>query len=109
MSPVPAPPHAWSVETSFDATHADTVVVHGRLGTTGAARLEAALTAALTPGRRLRLDLAQVDYISSAGLAVLTETDRRLRAGGGHLELVRVSETVRLALRLAGELPPCDL
>ena len=50
----------------------------------------------------MHLDLADVDYISSAGLAVLAEVTRRFREVGGVLEVTSVSEAVSLALRLAG-------
>jgi anti-anti-sigma factor len=58
--------------------------------------------AALAPDRHLQLDLSGVDYISSAGLAVLEEAASAFHSSGGRLELTRTGEAVRLALRLAG-------
>jgi anti-anti-sigma factor len=98
--------HAWTVSTSTMAAHdsAD-VQVRGRLGEAGAPELVAALTAASRSALRLRLDLEQVDYISSAGLKALADTAERLHQIGGGLELVAASECVKLALRLAGPVP----
>ena len=103
MSAPPVPPHAWSVQSSVDSTAAvATLVVRGRLGSVGAGAFREALVAAHAPGRCLRLDLGHVDYISSAGLAVLQDCAARFHGDGGRLELACASESVRLALRLAG-------
>lgn len=95
--------HSWSVRATL---HTDTdivlLIVAGRLGSAGAAELRSALDAATSAGGRVHLDLAGVDYISSAGLAVLDEVTRRLAAAGGALEVTRASEAVSMALRLAG-------
>lgn len=95
--------HSWSVRATLQ-TDAEVVllIVAGRLGTAGAAELRSALDAATSAGGRVHLDLSGVDYISSAGLAVLEEVSGRLRAAGGVLEVARASEAVAMALRLAG-------
>ena len=94
--------HSWSVRATLQ-TNADVVllIVAGRLGSAGAAELRSALDAATSAGGRVHLDLSGVDYISSAGLAVLEEVGQRLREAGGVLEVTRASEAVNLALRLA--------
>jgi anti-anti-sigma factor len=103
MSAVPAQPHAWSVHSSIELSSGTaTVCVGGRLGKAGAVDFREALAAALAPGRHLQLDLGGVDYISSAGLAVLQDAAARVHAAGGRLVLTHTSEAVRLALRLAG-------
>jgi anti-anti-sigma factor len=79
-----------------------TLVVQGRLGTAGARELLAALGDAPAPGTRVLLDLEGVDYISSSGIAALQAAAASLREAGGELALLRPSEAVRLALRLAG-------
>ncbi|MEQ1729046.1 MAG: STAS domain-containing protein [Vicinamibacterales bacterium] len=102
MSAATDRPHSWSVRATL---HTDTEVVQlivaGRLGSAGAAELRSALDAATSAGGRVHLDLAEVDYISSAGLAVLGEVSQRFREAGGVLEVIRPSEAVSLALRLA--------
>ena len=51
---------------------------------------------------RLLLDLARVDYISSAGLVALDAVMGRLHESGGDLVICGVCEPVRLALEMAG-------
>ena len=51
--------------------------------------------------RSIVVNLASVDYIDSSGLATLISLYRRLRAAGGQLMLVNVSERIMRALRQA--------
>ena len=88
--------------------HGAVVVVAptGRIDTTTSDRFEASLVAATTGDRpRLVLDLAGVDYISSAGLRVLLATAKRLGGGKGALALCALRDPVRNVLDLAGFLP----
>ena len=104
---MPDPPDrdAWGVRTRTEpGTLHTTLVVSGRIGTDGARALRAALWEVATPGGTVRVDLAGVDYISSAGLAVLREVATLQRTSGGLLEIDNPSEMVSLALRLAGGL-----
>ena len=97
--------HSWSLRASLQADATGVLlIVAGRLGTAAAPELRSALDAATSAGGHVRLDLADVDYISSAGLAVLDDAAQRLRAAGGELKVVRASEAVSLALRLTGNL-----
>jgi len=48
------------------------------------------------------MDCSQLEYISSAGIALLMETYQRLSDGGHVLRLVQVAPKVRLILELAG-------
>ncbi len=103
MSAATDPIHSWSVRFTLQ-TDADIVllIVAGRLGTAGAPELRSALDAATSAGGHVQVDLAGVDYISSAGLAVLDDVARRVRGRGGVLEVTRTSDAVSFALRLAG-------
>ena len=77
--------------------------IAGRLGHASADRLTAALTAAIEPRPRgLILDLAQVDYISSAGLLAIDLAGQQLAAAGGALILCALPEPLRIAFELAG-------
>lgn len=106
MSSLPEHDQSWSVRASLDPSGGvPTLMIAGRLGTSGARAIRAALASATADSPRLRLDLEQVDYMSSAGVAVLRDAARQLHAAGGVLELAVASEPVRLALRLAGEVP----
>ena len=48
------------------------------------------------------LDLSELEYISSAGLRVLLETQRRLKDSGHELKLARLQERIRDLFRVAG-------
>ena len=79
------------------------VEVGGRLGHASAGRLAATLGAVVDRGvRGLVLDLAQVDYISSAGLEAVDRAAMRLAGRDGVLVLCALSEPVRIAFDLAG-------
>ena len=54
------------------------VEVKGRLDTTTAPELEAALENALTGVEELVLDFSELEYISSAGLRVLLATQKKM-------------------------------
>jgi anti-anti-sigma factor len=81
----------------------------GRLGSSSASKLESALLAAADDGRQddgrqVVLDLAEVDYISSAGLHAIELAAGRLQARNVKL-LVRGAEgATKLSLDLAGPL-----
>jgi anti-anti-sigma factor len=78
----------------------------GRVDSTTSGTLEDALDSALRAGeRRLVIDLAGVEYISSAGLRVLLVLARRLRESQGSLVLCAMAEPVRQVFELAGFLP----
>jgi anti-anti-sigma factor len=81
----------------------------GRVGQASAHLLAAAISEALERTPRLVIDFASVDYISSAGLAVLDDAVSRVAERGGVLVLSTVSEPVRIALDLAGLLPQVPL
>jgi anti-anti-sigma factor len=79
------------------------LVLAGRLGTSSAVALQAAVVEAVGPGNsRLVLDLAGVDYISSAGLHALSAAADRCTKAGGGLTLCGVTDPVRIALDLGG-------
>jgi anti-anti-sigma factor len=78
----------------------------GRIDTTTAPLLEQRLTALLDGGeRRLVVDFAGVEYISSAGLRVMLLLARRVRDAGGQLGLCAMGDAVRQVFQLAGFFP----
>jgi len=106
MSAAHAHSHAWSLHVALDhSSGVATLLVRGRIGSAGAVDLRGALGESCVAGERLLLDLEAVDYLSSAGLAVLQDAARHFHEEGGCLELVRASEPVKMALRLAGPIP----
>jgi len=75
------------------------VSVEGRVDSTTAERLMAALMAHVEGGqRRLVVDMALVDYIGSAGLRALLGPLEEIRARGGELILAAVKENVQRVL-----------
>jgi len=79
------------------------ILLSGRLGQVGGGALEETLAEAIDRGNvRIVLDLADVDYISSAGLRAIAAAAERCTARNGKLVLSGVVEPVRIALDLAG-------
>lgn len=88
--------------------HAGVVIVTpaGRVDSTTSAALDQHLVALAGAGeRRLVIDFAGVDYISSAGLRVLLTQAKRTREHKGGLVLCGLGESVRQVFELAGFLP----
>jgi anti-anti-sigma factor len=82
------------------------VAPRGRIDSTTSDAVEKALVQALDAGdRKIVIDFAGVDYISSAGLRVLLVTAKRLSGGRGSLVLCGLGDSVRQVFDLAGFLP----
>ena len=80
-----------------------TLTLTGRVSHANTARLAEALDGAVSSGaREIVVDLAGVDYVSSAGLEVLGRAARRVAAMGGRLVLAAAQPPVKVALDLAG-------
>jgi anti-anti-sigma factor len=75
------------------------VVVSGRLDAAQAPRAQQFLDA-ISGG--CVVDMADLEYISSAGLGVLLSTHKRLMAGRTGLELVNVNPHIRDIFRYSG-------
>lgn len=71
----------------------------GRLDTVTAPELEQALDGELTQGAALTLDMAALEYISSAGLRVILKAYKALGEG---LRLANVGESVMEVLEITG-------
>jgi anti-sigma B factor antagonist len=71
----------------------------GRLDAAQSPRAQAFLDALADPGE---IDLAGLEYISSAGLGVLLRTHKRLLASGGRLRLVNVNHHIFDVFRYSG-------
>jgi len=82
------------------------VTVSGRLDASTAPEAEKVLTESMAAAEpRLVLDLAGVDYVSSAGLRVLLATAKRVKRERGRLVLCGLQEQVREVLEMSGMLP----
>ena len=78
------------------------LTVRGRLGHRGAAELDAAFGSLPEGIATVLLDLGGVDYVSSPGLRLLASRATELEERGGGLSVRHASDSVRLALDLAG-------
>ena len=94
----------WGLRVTFSpGSPQATVSVAGRVSGANAGRLEEALEGARAGGeRRVAVDLAAVDYVSSVGVQVLGRMTARFAEDGGELLLVNVQAPVSIALDLAG-------
>jgi stage II sporulation protein AA (anti-sigma F factor antagonist) len=82
------------------------VAATGRIDTTTSDDLERRLLRHVEASeRRLVVDMAGVEYISSAGLRVLLLLAKKLRAVEGELVLCALGPAVRQVFELAGFLP----
>jgi anti-sigma B factor antagonist len=75
------------------------VVCEGRLDASQAAKAQEFLDALPAPDV---VDMARLEYISSAGLGVLLRTQKRLLQAGGGLRLVNANRHVRDIFRYSG-------
>ena len=75
----------------------------GRLDATWSEPVSLALAGAVRDGaHRIDVDMADVVYVSSAGIRVLIASAQQLRGIGGQLAVIRPSEVVRKILTMAG-------
>lgn len=78
----------------------------GRVDSTTSAALDKHLVALVAAGeRRLVVDFAGVDYISSAGLRVMLTLAKRMKDAPGALALCGMGDSVREVFGLAGFMP----
>ena len=78
-----------------------TVVLKGRLDTTTAPELEKELKASLDGMTALIIDMAALDYISSAGLRVLLSAQKTMNKQG-EMKVVHVNETIMEIFEVTG-------
>ena len=80
-----------------------TLSLSGRLDTTTAKTFEAKILAQIESGdRRFIIDLAQLDYISSAGLRVFVFAAKRLASGNGKIVLCALKDPIKEVFNIAG-------
>lgn len=78
-----------------------TLIVSGRLDTTTAPGLEAAISEITASCEQLVLDFAGLEYISSAGLRVILKAQKVMAAKGG-MKLLHVNETIMEIFEITG-------
>jgi anti-sigma B factor antagonist len=80
-----------------------TLSLSGKLDTTTAKTFEEKILAQIESGeRRFVIDLAQLDYISSAGLRVFVLAAKRLNSTNGKMVLCSLKDPVKEVFDIAG-------
>ena len=79
-----------------------TVAVKGRLDTLTSPELEEQLEPAFEDTEKMVFDLAELEYISSAGLRVLLAAVKEMDAQGGGLTLTKVCPEVMEVFEVTG-------
>ena len=89
-----------SIEQQNEVT---TVVAGGRLDVMGAPEIEASCKKLISEGtQRLLLDMASVEYISSAGLRSLLVLAKAVKSASGALVLCNLVPAVRDVMTISG-------
>lgn len=89
--------------TSHDYDGVTVFSLDGRVDSTGAGEMDAALQQAAAEGKRkMVLDMSNVTYINSAGLRTLADILTQNRANGGDLLLVTLNPKVERVFRIIG-------
>lgn len=95
-----------TIEVVNQANDKIKMYVIGRLDTNTASQLEASIDEALTEqSNMLTLDLAQLEYISSAGLRVLFKAAKTLKKKNGHFALMHLQPQIQKVLDIVKALP----
>ena len=89
--------------TSKAANDAAVLVIEGRLDAKTAPDAQTHFIQTIDGGeRKVVIDLARVDYVSSAGLRVLLIAAKRLKAAGGELRICNLNDLVAEVFELSG-------
>ena len=78
-----------------------TMQIVGRLETTTAPELEEAIDTSLSGVTELILDMAELEYVSSAGLRVILKAQKLMNAQGS-MKVVHVNETIMEVFDITG-------
>lgn len=79
-----------------------TVAVEGRLDTLTSPTLEAQLLPALKGIEALVIDLAELNYISSAGIRVLLQAAQSMDAQNGEIKVINANQDVQSLFTMTG-------
>lgn len=88
-----------NIEKNF--SDVNTIVLSGRLDTVTAPQLEAALEKILSNSDTLVLDMANLEYISSAGLRVILKAQKVMNTKGT-MKLIHVGESIMEVFDITG-------
>lgn len=79
-----------------------TLTLEGRLDTSTAPELESALSDIPSSVKKLILDFAKLEYVSSAGLRVILTAQKSMNARAGKLVVVKANDVVRDVFDVTG-------
>ena len=79
-----------------------TVALIGRLDAVTAMELDKELKASITGVKELIFDLAQLDYIASAGLRILLKYQKLMDKNGNKMRIKNIKAEVKEVLDMAG-------
>lgn len=79
-----------------------TLALEGRLDTSTAPELESALSDVPSSVKKLILDFAKLEYVSSAGLRVILTAQKSMNARAGKLVVVKANDVVRDVFDVTG-------
>ena len=88
-----------NIEKKF--SDVNTIVLSGRLDTVTAPQLEAELEKILLDSDALVLDMANLEYISSAGLRVILKAQKAMNTKGT-MKLIHVGESIMEVFDITG-------
>ena len=88
-----------NVERDFELV---TLTVAGRLDTTTAPNLEAVISELSEDVKELVLDIAGVEYISSAGIRVILGAYKKMNSNGGIMRIEKANDIVREVFEMTG-------
>lgn len=98
------------IKTDFESTREARVSVSGQLDMDSSDELRKILRdAAERDFQRLTVDLSDVDFIDSSGVATLVDALQSMNEKGGQLKLVNVNDNVRNVFEIANLLEVFEL
>lgn len=89
--------------TTTEYNRCDVVKMAGRVDTYTAPKLQETMDALIDSGRyNIIFDMSDVDFLSSKGLWVLTETQKSSKKHHGKLVLAHVNDRIKSSFELVG-------
>lgn len=88
--------------TKLENGNAMTLQIEGRIDTNTSPELQKVILEAFQSTKMLTLDLANVDYVSSAGLRAFLLGQKTAASKGATMELLHVAPTVKAVLDSVG-------
>ena len=88
-----------NVERDFELV---TLVITGRLDTTTAPNLEAAIKELSADTKELVFDVSELEYISSAGIRVLLGAYKKMNTNHGIMRIEKANDMVREVFEMTG-------